>query len=154
MRIRETFRYLIFDTTIRDGPRTSHPDRRATFIRVLHSNTVAADDSELIGHAWSAMFARSMKAAMAVRARHPASFLDVWYDDTVARPRKVAEEVFAFIGRPLTETVWAEMERWREANRREARPAHAYTLAEFGLTEDRIKRDFSDYREQFITPAR
>ena len=53
---------------------------------------------------------------------------------------------------PLTEAGWGEMQKWREANRREERPLHRYTLEEFGLTEDRIKDLFAAYRERFITP--
>ncbi|MDB5445542.1 MAG: sulfotransferase [Phenylobacterium sp.] len=123
-----------------------------SFIRVLHSPTAAKDDSVEIGQAWSAMFAGSMLRALEVRARRPDRFLDVWYRDTVADPRQVAETVFAFIGQPLTEAGWGEMQKWREANKREERPLHRYTLEEFGLTEDRIKDQFAAYRERFITP--
>jgi hypothetical protein len=121
-----------------------------SFIRVLHSPTTARDDSVDIGQAWSRMFANSMTAALAVRERNPGRFLDIWYRDTVADPRKVADEVFAFIGQPLTDAGWEEMQRWREANRREERPAHSYTLEEFGLSEERIRTDFRAYRERFI----
>jgi hypothetical protein len=98
------------------------------------------------------MFARSMTRAIAVRDRRPESFLDIWYRDTVANPRKVAEDVFRFIGLPLTEEAWAEMQSWREANKREARPSHDYTLAEFGLSPEGIAELFRAYRERFIIP--
>jgi hypothetical protein len=124
-----------------------------SFIRVLHTPTTARDDSVDVGLAWSAMFATSMKEALAIRDRRPNSFLDVWYRDTVAEPRKVAETVFAFIGEPLTDAVWAEMEKWREANKREARPTHHYTLEEFGLSDDAIKSIFAEYRDRFIVPT-
>src|SRR5690606_3432607 len=69
-----------------------------SFIRVLHAPTVARDAAKDIGDAWSRMFARSLKRFAEVRACHPDRFLDIWYRDTVNDPRKVAEEVFAFIG--------------------------------------------------------
>ncbi|WP_242129522.1 sulfotransferase [Sphingobium sp. Sx8-8] len=121
-----------------------------SFIRVLHAPNTARDDSIDIGHAWSAMFAASMIRAMDVRDRHPASFLDIQYRDTVADPRGVAERIFAFVGQPLTEAAWTEMESWRDANKREDRPAHHYTLEEFGLTEAGVKAQFAAYRERFI----
>jgi hypothetical protein len=124
-----------------------------SFIRTLHSATTARDDSVDIGQAWSEMFARSMVEALAARQRHPDRFLDVWYKDTVAEPRRVAESVFRFIGQPLTDAGWAEMELWREANKREARPSHDYSLATFGLTREQIERQFEDYRAHFITSA-
>jgi hypothetical protein len=123
-----------------------------SFIRVLHSGSTARDDSVDIGQAWTAMFAASMTKAMQIRAENPQRFLDVWYRDTVADPRKVAEAVFAFIGQPLTEAGWTEMQKWRDANRREERPTHTYTLEEFGLSEAQIKADFKAYRKQFIEP--
>jgi len=124
-----------------------------SFIHVMHAPSVARDDAKDIGDAWSAMFAASMTRALQIRARHPGRFLDVWYKDTVANPRKVAEDVFGFIGQPLTDTGWNEMQKWRDANQREARPAHAYTLEEFGLSEDRIRAEFREYREKFIEPG-
>jgi hypothetical protein len=125
-----------------------------SFIHVLHQPTVARDDAADIGAAWSSMFANSMTRAIAARDRHADSFLDIWYQDTVANPRKVAEDVFAFIGQPLTDEGWNEMQRWRDANKREARPSHRYTLEEFGLSAQRIEEMFRDYRERFILPAR
>lgn len=121
-----------------------------SFIRVLHKPTVARDDARDIGAAWSAMFARSMGQVADVRTQHPERFVDIWYRDTVADPRRVAEQVFGFIGEPLTEEGWAEMQRWRDANQREARPAHRYDLAEFGLSEEDIKVQFATYRSTYI----
>lgn len=123
-----------------------------SFIHVLHGPTTARDDAVDIGSAWSRMFAASMTRAIAVRDQNPGSFLDIWYRDTVADPRKVAEEVFAFIDLPLTEKAWAEMQSWREANKREARPSHSYTLEEFGLSAQLIADLFRAYRERFIIP--
>jgi hypothetical protein len=125
-----------------------------SFIRALHS--ISTDDVDVtgIGDAWSAMFARSMTRALRVRQVKPGQFCDVWYDDTVHAPRRVADEVFAFIGQPLDDAAWNEMERWREANQREARPSHRYTLEEFGLSEERIAKEFSEYRDSFILERR
>jgi hypothetical protein len=124
-----------------------------SFIRVLHSTTTSRDDSVDIGQAWSAMFAASMNKALEVRAANPGRFLDIWYRDTVAQPRKVAEQVFAFTGQPLTDAGWAEMEKWRDANKREERPAHSYTLEQFGLSEAAIDTAFRAYRDRFIGTA-
>jgi hypothetical protein len=125
-----------------------------SFIRALHSIGTDEVDVAGIGDAWSAMFARSMTRALRTRQANPSQFCDVWYDDTVRAPRRVAEEVFSFIGQPLDDAAWNEMERWREANQREARPSHHYTLEEFGLSEERIAKEFSEYRESFILGER
>jgi hypothetical protein len=125
-----------------------------SFIRTLHSLATDEVDDTGIGDAWSAMFARSIRRAMALRERMPERFCDVWYDDTVHAPRKVADEVFAFLGEPFDDGAWSEMERWRDANRREARPTHEYTLDQFGLSRERIEREFAEYRERFILAER
>ena len=74
--------------------------------------------------------------------------------DWFTRHPDIAEEDIGtpvvIVGLPLTEAGWAEMQKWRDANQREARPSHAYTLAEFGLDEPRIKADFRTYRARFI----
>ena len=96
------------------------------------------------------MFAASMERALQVRDRNAASFLDIQYRDTVTDPRRVAEQVFGFVGHPLTDSAWEEMQTWREANRREDRPAHTYTLEEFGLSRAGVEAQFEAYRERFI----
>jgi hypothetical protein len=121
-----------------------------SFIRALHLMSTPEPDPLAIGDSWCNMFAASMTKAMAIRRRHPGVFCDIQFADTVARPRQVAEEIFAFLGRELTEPVWAEMEKWREANQREARPAHDYQLADFGLSESRIREQFAAYRDHYV----
>lgn len=121
-----------------------------SFIRVLQRPAASRDTATEIGRAWSDLFAGGMTRALAVRARHEEAFLDIRYEDTVARADEVATQVFAFLGEALDETGRAEMERWREANRRDGRPAHRYSLAEFGLSESGIETDFAAYRERFI----
>lgn len=121
-----------------------------SFIRALHSMSTEEVDSLGIGESWSTMFAQSMIRTIDIRDRKPDCFHDVWYKDTVGHPRQVAESIFDFIGMPFDEKTWAEMEKWREANRREARPSHKYTLEEFGLSEEGITELFKAYRQRFI----
>ncbi len=121
-----------------------------SFISALHLLSTEYPDSFAIGDSWCNMFAESMHKAMSVRELHPQAFHDVNYEDTVKKPRMVAEKIFKFLGLELPEAVWLEMEKWREANKREARPMHDYKLADFGLTEARIKQQFSDYRQELI----
>jgi hypothetical protein len=44
------------------------------------------------------------------------------------------------------------MEQWRIDNRRDKRPAHNYTLEDFGLNPSKITEEFGDYRREFIEP--
>ena len=56
--------------------------------------------------------------------------------------------------RVLTYGESLRMERWREMNRREARPEHHYTLEEYGFTEEGLAATFKAYRERYILPRR
>src|SRR5690606_855059 len=94
-----------------------------------------------------------MQATMAVRdAGAEARFLDIHYEDTVADAFAVIDRVYAFAGLPLTAPARQAMHDWQEDNRREGRPAHQYSLAQFGFTEAGIRADFAEYRERFILP--
>jgi len=108
-------------------------------------------DPREVGRQWARKFARGMQHTMAVRTRLPADrFLDLWFEDTVRRPLAEIERVYAFLGMELTPEARSEMTRWQEFNRRELRPAHAYTLEQFGFTREGLEQQFRSYREHFI----
>jgi hypothetical protein len=77
-------------------------------------------------------------------------FLDLWFSDTVSQPLQEIRKIYDFLGMELTEEARAEMARWQDFNRRELRPPHEYTLAQFGFTEEGLKQQFRAYRERFI----
>jgi hypothetical protein len=60
------------------------------------------------------------------------------------------QKVYDFLGMELTPEARAEMEQWQEFNRRELRPTHAYTLAQYGFTEEGLKQQFHAYRHHFM----
>ena len=45
----------------------------------------------------------------------------------------------------------AAMKDWAVENARDRRPVHRYTLAEFGMTEDALARDFAEYRARHLS---
>ena len=117
---------------------------------VIYSD--AADPVE-VGRQWAEKFAAGMRRTMAVREQlGEAPFLDLWFKDTVNQPLQEIRKVYEFLGMELTPEASAEMARWQEFNRRELRPPHEYTLAQFGFTEEGLKEQFSAYRERFILP--
>lgn len=104
-----------------------------------------------VGRMWADKFARGMHHTIAVRdAGAESRFLDVHFEDTVADPFGVIGAVYDFIGMALTPGARQAMEDWQDENRRDNRPAHHYTLAEFGFTEAGIASQFAEYRERFI----
>ncbi len=78
-------------------------------------------------------------------------FLDLLFTDTVNNPLQEIHKVYDFIGMDFTEEARAEMLQWQDFNRRELRPSHDYSLAQFGFTEAGLEQQFSRYRERFIT---
>jgi hypothetical protein len=76
----------------------------------------------------------------------------MWYEDTVSRPLEEIQRLYDFVGVDLTPEARAEMERWREMNRREARPTHQYTLEEYGFSQAGLEETFRAYRERYILP--
>jgi len=77
-------------------------------------------------------------------------FLDVWYRDVQTDPIAQVRRIYEFVGREFTPEVEGSMTRWAAEHGREKRPAHQYTLEEFGYTPEAIKTAFSEYRTHFI----
>jgi hypothetical protein len=107
-------------------------------------------DPKVVGAQWAEKYARGTRHTMATRREHPEAFLDVWYKDTIDDPLKTVERVYDFIGMPLTDAARDAMERYREDNKRDARPSHDYTLEQFGFSEDQLKAMFAEYREAYL----
>lgn len=111
-----------------------------------------ADPAEA-GRHWSAKMAKALNSAMNVRDQMPAGrFCDVSFSDTVTRPMDVIEAIYAFIGMPLTSEVKQAMQQWLAENRRDKRAAHAYSAAQFGLSDEQLKLDFAQYRQRWVLP--
>jgi hypothetical protein len=114
----------------------------------------AADKAAIARH-WCEKWATGMHATMRFRdAGHDDRFLDMWYEDTVSSPLDEIQRLYDFVGVDLTAEARAEMARWRDMNRREARPTHQYTLEEYGFTEEGLKNTFREYRERYILSRR
>jgi len=122
----------------------------ASFIHTLWSIYGAAPSAVVAGQEWSALMARAFHHTMDVRREQPSSFLDVRFIDTVKQPFEVVKAIYAFAGLPLTAEADQSMHHWMEQNRRDSRAAHEYDIADFGLSEAQLQRDFADYRAAYI----
>lgn len=126
----------------------------ASFAHTLWKMYADAPDASVVGQQWSARMGRAVHHVMAVRTALPADrFLDIRFEDTVTDPLGVIESVYRFTGMAFTDEVRAAMRAWLVQNPRDKRAAHDYTLAQFGLGEDQLKRDFAPYRERHILSA-
>ncbi len=116
----------------------------------IYSNDV---DPTAAGREWSDLMARAFQHVLNERERSPASFFDVAFLDTVKKPMDVAREIYAWAGLTLTPQAELAMQRWLDANVRNARAAHEYDTSQFGLTPQQLKDKFATYRARHISAA-
>jgi hypothetical protein len=126
----------------------------ASMITALWGLVAADVDPKEVARQWSAKMARALRRCLEVRDRHPDRFVDVWFLDAVRDPVGQARRIYEVAGLELTPAAEAAMRAFVATNPREGRPPHQYTLAEFGLTEAAIARDFAEYRARFIVDRR
>jgi hypothetical protein len=112
----------------------------------------AVDDREL-ARQWSQRMAWAVRRCLASREHIPERQLaDVWFLDALAKPLEVVAQIYARFDIAFSAEARLALETWLASNRRDKRPPHEYTLAEFGLSEAEICADFAEYRRRFIEP--
>jgi hypothetical protein len=98
----------------------------------------------VIGASQLELWASGLEQFAAARARHDQSqFMDVDYADFTADPVGTVENVYAHFGLPYS-VVAADAVRQlhADASTGEARPAHRYALADFGLKPEQVDERF------------
>jgi Sulfotransferase family len=102
-----------------------------------------------VGRAQLDLWARGVDTFMSDRARHdPAHFVDVYYEDFVADPMAVIEQIYERLGARLSAAARAAMLALHtESSSGAARPSHSYSLEDFGLTRELVDARFAGYLE-------
>ncbi|WP_072807059.1 sulfotransferase family protein [Rhodococcoides yunnanense] len=97
---------------------------------------------DVIGRTQLDLWERGLDVFSAARARADAAqFYDVDYHDFIADPLGTVEQVYRYFGLDLTPDARARMQSMHADSRSGSRkPAHKYTLAEFGLDGDEVER--------------
>jgi hypothetical protein len=126
----------------------------ASLIHAIRSLGSDASDPRVAGRHWSGRMSRALHRCMEVRESHEDRFIDVWFQNAMEDPLAEIRCVYEFAGMDLTPEAEAKMRQWMVDNAREKRVGHSYTLEQFGLTEEGIRRDFAAYRERFIEKDR
>ena len=83
-------------------------------------------------------------------AAQPGRFIDVNYRDLLAEPIEQGVRVLEHAGVEVTSDMVVQMEQWIEANKREDRAPHRYSLEDFGLDEAELTAMFDAYRMKFL----
>src|SRR3984893_779048 len=85
---------------------------------------------------------RSMAVAPQVERRH---LIDIRYDDLVAAPTAVVRRIYAQLGYRYGAAFEQDMAHYIERDRTTARPRHAYTPEQFGLSRAQVLERSADY---------
>lgn len=124
----------------------------ASFVHTLHCIYSETANAAQVGQSWNEIMRRAQLHTMSVRTTAPqSSFIDIDFKHTVKQPMAVIEQIYHFIGWPLTEAVRAAMQRWLEADASSHSGGHDYTPEQFGLTAEGIRKDFTDYSQRHLS---
>jgi hypothetical protein len=76
-------------------------------------------------------------------------FLDVHHIELIADPLGTMHRIYNFLGLRLDEKAERMMKEWQASNRSGAHGIHTYSSADFGLSDEQIRSDFSFYIDHF-----
>lgn len=101
----------------------------------------------VVGESQLELWSRGARTFLADRAKYPAAqFCDVYYEDFVTDPIATVERIYGRFGLEFTESARTAMAALHnESTSGAARPAHKYTLADFGLTAAQVDEAFAPY---------
>ncbi len=131
----------------------THRDPRTAIASVCSLAAHATDGwsgtfrSAVLGRDQLDLWARGLDCFTAARARYdPAQFYDVQYETFTADPVGTVAAIYGYFGLPLTPAAEHAMRALHTASTAgDARPAHHYTLADFGLTAAKVANSFADH---------
>lgn len=127
-------------------PRTAMPSAcslseqaTAGWSNTFHGNVIGSSQLDL----WSRGLAKFTEAR---RNYDPAQFIDVDFSDFVKDPLGTVTSIYRTFGIPLSESAVAAMtDIHQESRTGDRKPAHKYTLDDFGLTEADVDARFADH---------
>ena len=135
---------------------TTHRDPVATvpsYCSMMHSLYKMGSSeitNEQIGTYWAPRLKRWLDQYMSARAGQDTRFMDIHYKRLLENPVAVGAAVLEFADIPMSQEIEAGMEGWIEANAREHRAPHKYSLEDFGLCKSGIESLFHSYRDSFL----
>jgi Sulfotransferase family len=110
--------------------------------RKLFSSRV---DFHEIGATILDMFTDGMKRSMAAPQKRAQDIIDIRFEQLVADPMVAVREIYSQFGYRYTPAFEAKMAGYLAQERATARPRHAYTLEQFGLSSDEVIERSADY---------
>lgn len=112
------------------------------------SDTVTKEE---VGAVWIDRLAELLNTFVAERDKvNGRNFIDVLYTEQLSEPVKVGRHVLEQAGVVVTPEIEAGMAEWIEANKREDRAPHKYSLEDFGLSREQVEEKFRTYGKAFL----
>jgi len=119
--------------------------------RGVFSNNV---DPVEIGRNWGRKVRRMTDRTMRFRDKAPAGlFYDIYYEDLVENPIAEVRKIYTHFGLEWTGDIRHIMGETNEVNFQYKYGRHTYRLEDFGLSEQQIRIDFSEYYEKYFDPS-
>ncbi|MBO0852943.1 MAG: sulfotransferase [Nocardia sp.] len=100
---------------------------------------------EKIGSTQMPLWARGLREFNRARARYdPDQFLDIEFDELRADPLGTVDKIYAAFGIEQTDAGRRAMvELDKQSRSGDRKPAHTYSLADYGLTEDQVRAEYA-----------
>ncbi|MET0365403.1 MAG: sulfotransferase [Sphingobium sp.] len=116
-------------------------------VRMMLSDHV---DPEAVAHNLLETFDLMIARQDAYRAKHGQDAIyDILYTDMMRDPLGEMKKLYARFDRPFTAEVEASMQAFLAHNQQGKHGKHSYTLEEFGLTKDGVRKHFREYSERY-----
>ncbi|HWN35542.1 MAG TPA: sulfotransferase [Pseudonocardia sp.] len=122
----------------------------ASMVRTMSAQYSESVDPVAVGGYWHDRFAATLRGFADLRAARPDRFVDVRFDAMLADPAAQARRVLGEIGLAPDAADATAFDAYLELNRAEKRGAHSYPAADFGLSTERLERDFAFYTEVYL----
>jgi hypothetical protein len=122
----------------------------ASMVVSMTSQYSDAVDPKAVGRYWSDRFRDTLESFASMREARPDRFVDVHFRAMLSEPLTEVRRVLTELGLtpgPADDAAW---EAYLEQNRAERHGKHDYTAETFGLSDEKLARDFAPYTEAYL----
>lgn len=125
-----------------------------SLIQYVRSWSSDRDDAEELGSEQLTVWAEGVRRAMEFRDRvGDERFADVAFSDLQSDPVNTLKKAYATLGLDYTDATHRSVQGWAQEHKPGSRGSHAYELADYGLTADRVRGEFSEYLKTYDATA-
>lgn len=125
-----------------------------SLIRYVRSWSSDRDDPAELGAEQLECWAEGVRRAMAFRAGiGEGRFADVSFAELQSNPVRTLEVAYQQLGLTFTEDTRESVRRWAAGHRPGSRGEHHPELADFSLTDDRVRASFAEYLDAYDASA-